>query len=195
MPANNVETEARECIGNRIRGQAHPIEAAIALRYPAEFAHIDKALEETNDLESCAVYPKGKRFPTTGRLKGSVCDLADLIHLVDVPMTAFHKCAEDLEARISGAIIANAILFQERIAAVYPDDIPSIHRVYGRHANNRQRNALETWRKILEINYWPIFDAAIQIIDALTVHPSSEVLENTRQSRRTQPRTRLVLRK
>ena len=225
-----MEQEARERLGYDIKGQIHHIEAAIALRYPDEFAHvdnIDKALEETDQLEYCAVYPKGKRFPTTGWLKGSVIDLADLIHLVDVPETAFHKCAKDLETRIneavsmfpplaklnegpvhkifkrlgltedpkakelkrderkkakkiqvgriSGAIIANALLFQERIAAAYTD-IDPIHKVCGRHVSNRQQNALETWRKILDINYWPIFDAAIDIIDALTAHPASEVL-------------------
>ena len=130
-------------------------------------------LETTRELSYCAVYPKGKRFPTTDWLKGSVCDLADLIYLVDVPETAFQQCAKDLETRIneavsmfpypdklnegpiheifkllglpedpkakelnryerrlekrtqvgriSGAILANALLFQERIAAARPD--------------------------------------------------------------------------
>ncbi len=230
VPEHKVEEQAREHVGQRIDGQPHKIEAAIALRYPNRIAtvdDIDKELKKTKDLEYCAVYPQGKRFPTTGWLTGSVCDLADLIHLVDVPETAFDKAAEDLETRIneavsmfpplaklnegpvhkifkrlgltedpkakqekppkrrsekrtqvgriSGAIIANALLFQERIAAAYTD-IDPIHKVCGRHVSNRQQNALETWRKILDINYWPIFDAAIEIIDALTAHPASEVL-------------------
>ncbi len=230
VPENKVEDQARWHVGKSVPKEAHPIEAAIALRYPNRFAtvdDIDEELKKADDLEYCAVYPKGKRFPTTGWLTGSVSDLADLIHLVDVPETAFEKCAEDLETRIneavtmfpplaklnegpvhkifkrlgltedpkakqekppkrrsekrtqvgriSGAIIANALLFQERIAAAYTD-IDPIHKVCGRHVSNRQQNALETWRKILDINYWPIFDAAIEIIDALTAHPASEVL-------------------
>ena len=174
VPENKVQEQARKHVGKSVQGESHPIETAITLRYPAEFAHIDdidQALEETNDLEYYAIYPKGKRFPTTGRLKGSISDLADLIHLVDVPMTTFEKCAENLEknisiavnqipvprklnegeihkifkrlgltedpkakelslyerrrkkkeqtVRIAGAIIANALLFQERIAAAY----------------------------------------------------------------------------
>lgn len=174
VPEYKVEDQARKHVGKRINGQPHPIEAAIALRYPAKLAQADnvnKDLKKAKDLKYCAVYPKGKRFPTTGWLTGSVSDLADLIHLVDVPETAFQKCAENLEenitlaanqipvpkklnegeiheifkrlgltedpkakeasqyerrkkkrdqtARISGAIIANAILFQERIAKAH----------------------------------------------------------------------------
>ena len=106
-PATNVEQEAKDRLDYRIRNQAHRIESVIALRYPngLDFVDdLDEALKKANDLEYCAVYPKGKRFPTTGWLKGSVCDLADLIHLVDVPETAFQKCAEDLENSINEAV-------------------------------------------------------------------------------------------
>ncbi len=232
-PAINVEQEARDRLGYNIEDQIHRIEAVIALRYPKDFEfvkNLDQAFEDPQlKLQYCAVYPQGKRFPTTGWLTGSVSDLADLIHLVDVPETAFQKCAENLETsineavsmfpplknlnegpvhkifkrlgltedskvkelnweerkkakriqvgRIAGAIIANALLFQERIAAAYPDqDIPPIHQLFGQHGQTAQRAALQAWKKILEINYWPIFDAAIQIIDVLTVNPAGEVL-------------------
>ena len=174
MPARDVEADAKDRLGYTIHDQIHPIEAVIALRYPEGLAtddDLDQALKKAKDLTYCAVYPQGKRFPTTGWLKGSVSDLADLIHLVDVPETAFQKCAENLEekineavsmfpplkklnegpvheifkrlgltedpkakelnryerrkakrtqvARISGAILANTLLFQERIANTY----------------------------------------------------------------------------
>ncbi len=107
VPENEVQEQARQHVGKRINGQPHPIEAAIALRYPNHFATADDIHEElktTRELRYCAVYPKGKRFPTTGWLKGSVSDLADLIHLVDVPETAFQQCAKNLEARINEAV-------------------------------------------------------------------------------------------
>ena len=232
-PAINVEQEARDRLGYNIEDQIHRIEAVIALRYPEDFEFVKDIVKAFEDpqlkLQYCAVYPKGKRFPTTGWLTGSVCDLADLIHLVDVPETAFQKCAENLETsineavtmfpplkklnegpvheifkrlgltedskvkelnweerrkakriqvgRIAGAIIANALLFQERIAAAYPDqDIPPIHQLFGQPGKTAQRAALQAWKKILAINYWPIFDAAIQIIDVLTAFPAGEVL-------------------
>ena len=107
-PEDKVQDQAKEHVGKRINGQPHPIEAAIALRYPNRFASADdihEELKKTTGLKYCAVYPQGKHFPTTGWLQGSISDLADLIHLVDVPETAFQQCAEDLEARINEAVI------------------------------------------------------------------------------------------
>ena len=89
------------------------------------------------------------------------------------------KKKRDQTARISGAIIVNALLFQERIAG-HPDyqgkGIPFILDIGGKFAENRKSKALAAWKKILAINYWPIFDAAIQIIDVLTAFPAGEVL-------------------
>ena len=226
-----METESREHVGQRIDGQPHKIEAAIALRYPNRIAtvdDIDEELKKTKDLQYCAVYPKGKRFPTTGWLTGSVCDLADLIHLVDVPETAFQKCADDLigaidsinesyffpvdktemsiinkifkllgltenpkdkaesktkrgkqkrkqAGRMSGAIIANALLFQERIAKHY-EDIPPIHQLFCQ-PGGAQQAALEAWQKILDINYWPIFKTAKDIVYELDAETAGKILE------------------
>ena len=230
VPENKVQEQADWYVREKreVNRQSHPVEAAIALRYPDEFAQaddIDKELEKTRELRYCAVYPNGKRFPTTGWLKGSVSDLADLIHLVDVPETAFDKCAEDLEksideavshfpdevkvvnkifqqlgltedpkakdlselqrrklkrtqtGRIAGAILANALLFHERIAAAYTHKrIPTISETGGRFAENRKSKALAAWKKILAINYWPIFDAGSEIIRILPARQASEVL-------------------
>ena len=54
------------------------------------------------------------------------------------------------------------------------DCIPSISEI--RWGADRKSKALEAWRKILEINYWPIFDVAIQIIRILSAHQAGEVL-------------------
>ena len=172
MPAREVEEDANKYIGKKVVNETHPIETVLAVRYPAELAQaegIDAVLKTTRELTYCAVYPKGERFPTTGWLEGSVCDLADLIDLVAVPRSAFDKAAKDLSnsidsavsvlenspavhltdqifsllgladvlqtqriseskkrelkntqtRRIAGAIIANALIFHERIAGVH----------------------------------------------------------------------------
>ena len=227
-PAHEVEKDAKARLGYDIKGQIHHIEAAIALRYPDEFAHvdnIDKALEETDQLEYCAVYPKGKRFPTTGWLEGSVSDLADLIHLVDVPKSAFDKCADDLRksidgavsqfqysrdiltnqifnllglvevlktkdlsetkkrkekkiqtGRVAGAIIANALIFHERIANAYEGILP-INQICGHPVYSSKKAALTAWEDILNINYWPIFDTAHKIINILSAGKASSILK------------------
>ena len=226
-PENKVEEQAREHVGESVDGETHPIEAAIALRYPAKLEQPDNIgakLKATNELRYCAVYPQGKRFPTTGWLKGSVCDLADLIHLVDVPESAFDKCAEDLEksideavshfpsdvvlinkifkllgltedpkakdlseyerrklkrtqtGRIAGAILANALLFHERIANTR-EHIQPIHQLFCQRRVSAQKAALKAWDDILEINYWPIFDASRQIIDLLDAGTAGKILQ------------------
>ena len=231
MPAHEVEEDARKRFKTpRVEDQSHPIEAVIALRYPDEFQHIDdidKALKETNELEYCAVYPNGKRFPTTGWLQGSVCDLADLIHFVDVPKSAFDKAAEDLREsidsavsvlqftsayhltdkifsllgladvlktkdlpekerlkhkntqtrRIAGAIIANALIFHERIAGAHQHILP-INQICGHPVYSSKKAALKAWSDILKINYWPIFDTAKKIINLLPAHKASSILKN-----------------
>ena len=228
MPANEVEEDANKYIGKKVVNQTHPVEAAIAVRYPAKLAqadNIEKSLE-ARQLSYCAVYPNGKRFPTTGWLKGSVCDLADLIDLVAVPRSVFDKTAKDLSnsidsavsvlensdaihltdeifsmlgladviqtqripeakkrelkntqtRRIAGAIIANALIFHERIAGVH-QYIRPIDHVCGRHVDNPKQTTLDAWQSILDINYWPIFDAAQKIIHLLPAREASQILE------------------
>ncbi len=181
LPADNVEIEAYHYFENpgcnEVCRQPCTIEASIAVRYPVNLAQADNikaVLETTRQLTYWAVYPNDGRFPKTGWIQGSIFDLADLIHLVDVPENAFDKCAKDLEksieeavsefeyskdelinkifkllgltedpkvkdlsktkrlklkrirtSRIAGDIIANSLIFQERIANTY-EHIPTI---------------------------------------------------------------------
>ena len=231
LPARNVEEEAGWYFAkpgrNEVRNQTHRIEAAIAVRYPDNLAQaddIDAALESC-PLSYCAVYPNGGRFPKTGWLEGSISDLADLIHLVDVPMSAFDKAADDLRnsidsavsvlqftsayyltdkifsllgladvlktknmdekerlkhkntqtRRIAGAIIANALIFHERIAGAHQHILP-INQICGHPVYSSKKAALKAWSDILKINYWPIFDTASQIIGLLPAHKASSIL-------------------
>ncbi len=232
MPATNVEKDAYRYFEepglNKVRNQTHPIEAAIAVRYPAKLAQakkIDEVLETTRQLSYCALYPNKGRFPTTGWLKGSVSDLADLIHLVDVPKSAFDKCADDLRksidgavsqfqysrdiltnqifnllglvevlktkdlsetkkrkekkiqtGRVAGAIIANALIFHERIANAYEGILP-INQICGHPVYSSKKAALTAWEDILNINYWPIFDTAHKIIHILSAGKASSILK------------------
>ena len=233
LPATNVEKDAyryfEEPGRNEVRNQTHPIEAAIAVRYPAKLAQakkIDEVLKTTRELTYCALYPNKGRFPTTGWLKGSVCDLADLIHLVDVPETAFDKAAEDLQEsidtavsvlqfssayhltdkifsliglaevvqtkdlsekerrklkntqtrRIAGAVIANALIFHERIANAHEHILP-VNQICGHPVYSSKKAALKAWKDILKINYWPIFDTAKEIIGLLPADKASSILK------------------
>ena len=158
MPAYTAETEAKDRLGLEVVGTARHIDAAIALRYPADIKdayHIDAAVSDAR-LSYCVLHSDGTRFPESGWLDGSVEDLSDLIRLVSVPQRAVDEAADALEKgidrtasilsqlaqsrpqvvvasiagllgmsdviqtyRMAGAIVANAMVFHERIAGMH----------------------------------------------------------------------------
>ena len=61
--------------------------------------------------------------------------------------------------RMACAIIANALIFHERLAGMYPGVRP-LNLVCGEAVANPQNEVLAAWTRILEINYWPIFAIA-----------------------------------
>ena len=95
-------------------------------------AGIDAAADILDQLENLA--------PAVPR------EVAQLLGMSDVPQTRRMACA----------IIANAMVFQERIAGIH-DGVKPIQLVCGPEVGNPQAATLEAWTAILEINYWPIF--------------------------------------
>ena len=206
-PARNAESEARERLGMPVERANHPIEAAIALRYPygVSDAYDQRAVIADATLSYCVFTAEGEqtlRFPQSGWLDGSVTDLADLVRLVSVPQNAVDQAAEYLEqgitraadileemhilrpfitpdiARLLGmenvpqtrrmacAIIANAMIFHERIAGMH-GGISPLRDVCDPEVPDAQGRILQTWADILAINYWPIFAIGRDIIRKL----------------------------
>ncbi len=70
--------------------------------------------------------------------------------------------------RMACAIVANAMVFHERIVGMHPDaEIKSLSSIAAPGAVNLRGDLLESWRQILTINYHPIFDIAHRIVDCL----------------------------
>ena len=89
-PNANPEADARPRLGLTISNETRPVEAAVALRYPAPIAaaaDLPAALAAAR-LSYCVLYESGARFPETGWIDGRIADLADLISLVSVPQRA-----------------------------------------------------------------------------------------------------------
>ena len=213
-PAASVEAEAKSRLGLEVA--ARPIEAAIALRYPAAVgaaADLDAALDAAR--LSYAVFTQERkecrRFPETGWLHGSVEDLADLNRLVSVPHSAVDKAAIELEAgidraatileeaaklrpatgfaiagllgmtnvrqtwRMAGAIIANALIFHERLAGMHRG-IGQLEVLRNQPHTDLKRATLAAWSKILDINYWPIFGVARDIVSQLESSDAAVIL-------------------
>ena len=212
-PAAEVEKDASERLGLRVKGALRTVEAVIALRYPktVEDAYdLGLALVDTR-LTYCVLHQDGSRFPELGWLDGSVGDLADLVRLVSVPQKAVEQAADTLEqgigqaanqldemanmrpnvtpviARLLGmsdvpqtrrmacAIVANAMIFHQRIAGMH-QEVKPLHLVCGPNVASPQREALAAWEDILRINYWPIFAIAKDILEQLPGDAATGIL-------------------
>ncbi|MDE2780791.1 MAG: hypothetical protein OXI91_14115 [Chloroflexota bacterium] len=100
-----AEGDAAGRLGLPVIGETHPIEAAIALRYPDSVRFADNlrpALAGAR-LSYAVLYQDGSRFPESGWLRGGVSDLADLIRLVSVPQKAVDAAADALQQGIERA--------------------------------------------------------------------------------------------
>ncbi len=84
-------------------------------------------------------------------------------------------CQEDGEQtrRMATTILANAFMFQESLAGGQDElaDVNSLEQLRGSSAGLSKASILAEWRKILEVNYWPIFDIARRILEVI---PSAE---------------------
>ena len=224
-PARNAEAEAEERLGKQVKDVSRPIEAVIALRYPAglDDAYDQRAVIAHAPLSYCVFTverygpPPAReilsvaRFPESGWLEGSVSDLADLVRLVSVPQLAVYSAADSLQGgiqrvaeildelensqsainaaiarllgmenvpqtrRMAGAILANAMVFHERIAGIH-ENIKPLNLVCGPDVANPQGETLAAWAEILKINYWPIFAIGRDILQQIPVVQANRTL-------------------
>ncbi len=222
LPAATVEAEARARLGLPVTVHPRPIEAAIALRYPADVgdaADLRAALTAAR-LEYCVFTEDddgGQRFPAGGWLEGAVEDLADLVRLVSVPQRAVDAATDTLQdgidaaaklldavddtrpgitramahllgmanvpqtRRMACAIIANALVFHERIAGMHYHVQP-LQLVCGDAIANPQGEVLTAWTDILKINYWPIFAIAKDLLSHLPAGDAALILRRLRET-------------
>lgn len=204
-PGRNVEREAKERLGLRVRQVVHPIETAIAVLYPLRLESVEDVTEELlgSRLRFCVHYDDGTRFPTGGWVTGSVDDLADLARTEAVPKRAASLAADrfqlgidlaepilrELQLKGSGAvgqiarylglgnvqqtqrmacaIVLNAIVFHEHLAAFHRFD--PFSKLANQRGGVQKDDVLRVWDEILEIDYWPIFATARTVVNELPV--------------------------
>ena len=116
---------------------------------------IDSAVGVLNEME--------KQSPVAAR------EIADLLGMSEVPQTRRMACA----------IVANAMVFHDRIAHMHPEILP-LNRLWRTDADNPQGRISDAWDAILEINYWPIFAVARDIVNLLPSHAAARILEHLR---------------
>ena len=219
LPAINVEAEARERLGERVRTTGRLILSSMAVRMPLRLRSarsgvaLKHEIEVADDIEMALFtgsdFASALRFPTRGWVLGNVADLSILAQSAGVPPevieaaatqliegvsesaglieemanshpSSIHKISEALHQedgsqtrRMAMTILANAFVFHESLAGGPGGlaDVKTIEELRGPDGDLSKAEVLTEWRKILEINYWPIFDIARRI---LTVIPTAE---------------------
>ena len=96
---------------------------------------------------------------------GAIANIAQRLSVPNAPQTRRMACA----------ILANALIFHERIASIrqcvkYPS------QVCAKGVVNAKSETLATWRKILGINYWPIFAIAMDLLEQIDASNARRIL-------------------
>lgn len=81
--------------------------------------------------------------------------------------------------RMAATILANALVFQEVLAGG-PGDLAkvfSLDQLRGQGSLSKSA-ILAEWRKILKVNYWPIFDIARRILEMIPASASKPLIES-----------------
>ena len=116
-----------------------------------------RAVKEAADALQKGIDRAAKRLETVNETRpGITADIARLLGMTNVPQTRRMACA----------IIANALVFHERIAGMQPG-IKSLNLVCGDSVVNPQAETLAGWQDILDINYFSFFSIAKEILEQL----------------------------
>jgi len=94
---------------------------------------------------------------------------------------ALHQEAGSQTWRMAASMVANALIFQDSLTGFTPDKtniraIKSIAETARGGVYNHQ-DFLAEWNHILDINYWPIFDIAVKIIEPLDAKSAADILQ------------------
>lgn len=93
--------------------------------------------------------------------------------------TALHQADNEQTMRMAAAMLINAFVFQIVIAE-HHDEIPTVAEIRERGSNRgllNQKDVLEVWDQILEINYLPVFAIASKVLISVPDVSASGVLE------------------
>ena len=85
----------------------------------------------------------------------------------------------DQTRRMAATILANAFVFQENLAGGQDElaSVNSLEQLRGSDSGLTKSAVLAEWRKILQVNYWPIFDIARRILEVIPTAESQLLIE------------------
>jgi hypothetical protein len=109
-----------------------------------------------------------------------------LEEMADHHSGAIHQISEKLyqedgaqTRRMAATILANAFIFHETLAGGPGElaNVNSVEQLRGTRGRLGKSAVLAEWRKILKVNYWPIFDIARRILEVIPTAESKPLIE------------------
>ncbi|HUX47980.1 MAG TPA: hypothetical protein VMV76_02210 [Dehalococcoidia bacterium] len=81
--------------------------------------------------------------------------------------------------RMAATILANALVFHESLARGEGDlyEVRTLDELRSDRGGVNKGDTLEDWKRILRVNYWPIFDIARRILEVIPADTSRPLLE------------------
>jgi hypothetical protein len=157
-----------------------------ASRWPSSGWLLGSAADLSLLTQSASV-PPDVIEEAANQLVSGVSEAAGLLQ--DIATTysgAIHKISEELfqedgeqTRRMAATILANAFIFQESLAGG-PGELANVRSLDELRDNNggiRKSELLAEWKKILKVNYWPIFDIARRILQVIPATYSKPLIE------------------
>ncbi len=130
------------------------------------------AVNEASDHLELGIETAADRLNEISDLRPRVAsDIAGLLGMSNVHQTRRMACA----------ILANAMVFHDRVADMH-DGVKHLHMVCGPEVADPQMEVLASWRQILEINYWPIFAIARDILSRMSPQDAARILRVLRET-------------
>jgi len=82
--------------------------------------------------------------------------------------------------RMATTILANALVFHESLARGEGDlyEVRTLDELRGKRGGVNKGDTLEDWKRILKVNYWPIFDIARRILEVIPADTTRPLLES-----------------
>lgn len=122
------------------------------------------------------------------QLVSGVSEVAGLLEEMAKAHTgSIHRISEELcqedgdqTRRMAGTILANAFVFHETLAGG-PGELAvvnSLEELRGSSGGLTKSAILSEWRKILKVNYWPIFDIARRILEVIPTAETKVLIES-----------------
>lgn len=157
-------------------------------RFP-ETGWLDGSVEDLADMVRLVSVPQHAVDRATEILQEGIDGAAKILDELDQIRPGITEAIANLlgmanvlqTRRMASAIIANALVFHDQIAGMHAR-IKSLAHACGDSVDNPQGEVLAAWTAILNINYWPIFSIAKDILEHLDSSDAARILRRLRNT-------------